>query len=194
MKRAIILAGAAAFAVAGLFAQDAKNGLNRDYWIDFKGGIGNVESNLKNKVAPSGSDVLNSFEAVSWKDGKANPNIADAYGQAVYGFVVPEKSGEYVFWIAADDNGILKLSSDESPANAKPIAKTVIWTAAKEFTKKPEQKSAPVKLEAGKKYYVEALMYEGAGGDNLAVAWTLPGDPQDKPSEVIPGKNLKPLK
>ncbi|MHC4251914.1 MAG: hypothetical protein ACYS9X_22570, partial [Planctomycetota bacterium] len=37
------------------------------------------------------------------------------------------------------------------------------------------QTSAPVRLEAGTKYYIEAVHKQGSGGDHLAVAWRGPG-------------------
>ena len=40
-----------------------------------------------------------------------------------------------------------------------------------------ETSSLPIILEAGKSYYVRALMKEGGGGDNLAVAWNKSGEP-----------------
>ena len=35
----------------------------------------------------------------------------------------------------------------------------------------------PIHLEAGKRYYIEAVMKEGGGGDNLDVTWQIPGGP-----------------
>ena len=43
-------------------------------------------------------------------------------------------------------------------------------------------------MEAGRKYYIEALHKEGTGGDNVAVAWSGPGITQ----QVIEGKCLSP--
>ena len=108
-----------------------------------------------------------------------------------YGFIVPDVSGDYVFYVAGDDSATLFLSTDETPAKAKAIARTSAWTNPKQFTKSPSQKSAPVKLEKGKKYYVEAVMFEGAGGDNLSFAWVVPG--KNAP-EIISEKNLKTMK
>lgn len=194
MKTFAALFAAAALTCGIVSAGDDKGGINRDYWIPFSGGLAGIQDKINKKEAPTGSDILPSFEAVSWTGDKAVSNFADEYGQRVYGFIIPDESGDYVFWIAADDAGVLKLSTDENPANVKEIAATTEWTDYRQYDKKPEQKSKPVKLEAGKKYYVEALMYEGGGGDSLTVAWTKPGKDQSKPTEVIPGKNLAPAK
>ena len=44
----------------------------------------------------------------------------------------------------------------------------------------------------GESYYVEALMKEAGGGDNLAVGWAKPGESTNAPSQVIPGSVLSP--
>ncbi|MHC2993445.1 hypothetical protein OB13_18385, partial [Pontibacter sp. HJ8] len=43
------------------------------------------------------------------------------------------------------------------------------------------QQSAKITLEAGKRYYIEALMKEENGGDNLAVGWQLPDGSLERP-------------
>lgn len=54
------------------------------------------------------------------------------------------------------------------PARAEPLDLSPI---------RPVNVSAPIPLIAGHRYYLEALMKEASGGDNLAVAWAKPGDP-----------------
>lgn len=175
-----------------LFAAPGESGLNRDYWTkESHNGQRNVRELLKKHVAPTGSDVMTDSEAKSWINPKQNANWADDYAQRMYGFVVPEITGEYVFYIAADDAGSLFLSPDENPANVKQIARTSVWTNPRQYTKSPSQKSAPVKLEKGKKYYMEVIMFEGGGGDNLSIAWIVPGKTVP---EIIPSKNLKTAK
>lgn len=104
-------------------------------------------------------------------------NMTDNYGVKVSGWLIAPETGNYVFYIASDDNGELWLSTDSLPQNlsSKPIANVPDWTDSRQYNKYTEQTSATVYLEAGKKYYVEALFKEGVGGDNLSVAWKLPG-------------------
>jgi hypothetical protein len=64
------------------------------------------------------------------------------------------------------------------------------WTNPKEWLKYGTQKSTLISLEAGKKYYIEALHKEGSGGDNLAVGWTTP---TNATITVIPGSVLSPF-
>ena len=52
-------------------------------------------------------------------------------------------TGNYIFWIASDDNSELCLStSDDSPANKVSIASVPEWTASRQWNKFPSQKSA----------------------------------------------------
>jgi hypothetical protein len=110
----------------------------------------------------------------------------DGYAARIRGFVYPPKTGEYVFKIAADDYADLFLSSDHDPDNRVMIANVGWYTNPREFTKNAGQTSKPVQLEAGKRYYIEALHTESAGNDCLAVAWSGPGIAE----EVIPGQYL----
>ena len=87
------------------------------------------------------------------------------------GYLTPTTTGDYWFWIASDDNGELWLSTDSNPDNKTRIAYVPGWTNPREWTWYAQQKSALIHLVAGTRYYVEALMKEGGGGDNLAVAW-----------------------
>ncbi len=47
--------------------------------------------------------------------------------------------------------------------------------------RRSDQKSKPIYLENGKKYYIEGLVVEKGGGDHLSVAVTLPSGQQSKP-------------
>ena len=104
-------------------------------------------------------------------------------------YIHPPVSGAYVFWVASDDTSELRLSTDEDPAHARPIASSPQWTSPREYTKFPVQQSQPIELKAGRRYYVEALQKPGGGGDHLSVAWRLPNGTEEKP---IPGSRLSP--
>ncbi len=134
--------------------------------------------------APASSQELNSFEAPS--------DIKDNYGVRMSGYITAPSTGAYVFWIAADDNAELWLSNSANPANKTKIASHSSWTAKRQWDKFATQKSVGINLEQGKKYYIEALMKEGQGGDNLSVGWAKPGQTLEYPSEVIPGTALSP--
>ncbi|HEV3029912.1 MAG TPA: PA14 domain-containing protein, partial [Planctomycetota bacterium] len=117
------------------------------------------------------------------------PGLGIEYGARMRGYVHPPNSGLYIFWVASDDGGELRLSPDEDPAHAKTIGSVPEWTGAREYTKFATQKSQPVELKAGRRYYIEALLKQGIGGDHLSVGWTLPNGIEEKP---IPGSRLSP--
>lgn len=134
--------------------------------------------------SPTVSGTLTSFEIPT--------NAADNYGMKVSGYICPPATGSYTFWIASDDNAELWLSTTSNPANKVRIAYHTQWTNSREWNKYTTQKSAAITLTVGQVYYVEALMKEGAQGDNLAVGWAKPGQATTAPSEVIPGSQLMP--
>ena len=117
-------------------------------------------------------------------------DAADNYASRIRGYVEAPVSGNYTFYIAGDDATELFLSSDADPEHKQKIAYNLSWTNAREWNKYPSQRSIPVALIAGKKYYVEALHKEGGGGDNLSVAWQLPTGLIEGP---IPGHRLSPF-
>jgi hypothetical protein len=128
-------------------------------------------------------------ETVQLKMFEAGQSGASDYGSRVRGYIHPPVSGLYVFWISADDQGELKLSMDEDPAHAKTIASVPEWCGEREYTKHAQQKSQPIELKAGRRYYIEALHKQGAGGDHVSVIWSLPNGTEERP---IPGNRLSP--
>ncbi|QDV40809.1 PA14 domain protein [Stieleria neptunia] len=118
--------------------------------------------------APDSIALLDSFEIPT--------NVDNNYGARVRAYLTVPTTGDYTFWIASDDQGSLLLSTDDDPANAAQIASVPVWTSSRQYDKYPtDQQSAPIRLVAGQVYYIEALMKEGSGGDNLSVAWSGPG-------------------
>ncbi|HLX64223.1 MAG TPA: HEAT repeat domain-containing protein, partial [Planctomycetota bacterium] len=160
-----------------------------EFWENVTGNsVGDLTKNKSFPDKPDSTLDLDAFETPS--------DRADNYGARVSGVITAPQTGDYFFWIAVDDCGQLWLSSDETPEHKKMIAETKVpqWEKPREWEKYPNQKSAAVKLEAGKKYYIEALMKEVAANDNLAVGWQLPdgttqrpiGNPErDEPSGLI---------
>lgn len=112
------------------------------------------------------------------------------YGVRIRGYLVPPTSGDYRFFISADDRGVLFLSKDANPANKVVIAYTPDWTNAEVYDKFPEQASGPIALRAGQRYYFEVIYKQGDGKDNLFVAWERPGEG----IEVIAADYVEPFK
>ena len=131
---------------------------------------GNAISDLTNHAKFPNSPDLTSVAQLA----ETPTNAADSYGMRMRAYVTAPATGDYTFWIASDDNGQLLLSSNTDPANATEIASVSNWTSSREWTKYTSQQSVSISLQAGEMYYLEALMKEGGGGDNLAVAWSGP--------------------
>ncbi|MHB1306053.1 MAG: PA14 domain-containing protein [Limisphaerales bacterium] len=137
----------------------------------------------------------------------------DNYGVQITGYFYPETTGDYVFRFSADDGAHLYLSTDSDPANRKLIAQEAGWSNPRSYTAVGggsvlEEKSsatfagtqwstkdevnggAKITLTQGQAYYIEALMKEGGGGDNLSVTID---DPDSGLALPIPGSRLSPF-
>ena len=119
-------------------------------------------------------------------------NWADSYGTRIRGYLIAPTTGQYTFWISSDDNSELWLSPSADPAGRQRLCAVSDWTNPREWNKYASQRSAPVTLTAGQKYYIEVLQKEGSGGDNLAVGWLKPGASGAAPQEIVPGSALSP--
>jgi regulation of enolase protein 1 (concanavalin A-like superfamily) len=158
-------------------------GVYRQLWTNLTSSLGNTltaltnvtyNPNWPNNPAGAYTHLFSSFET------DINTGMNN-YGQRLRAFVVPPASGNYVFWIASDDASDLFISTDETPANERIVASVSSWTSWREFSKEANQQSLPIFLQGGQRYYVEALMQQGGGGDNLTVQWQLPNGAVELP-------------
>lgn len=117
------------------------------------------------------------------------PNTADNFGVLIQGYLFPPESGDYVFHISSDDQSQLFLGA--SPDSFTLLAQETAWSGFRDYNRSPSTVSEPVTLDSGQRYYTETIMKEGPGGDNLSVAWVLPGgDPILDGDPPIPGEVL----
>ncbi|MFH1716026.1 MAG: LamG-like jellyroll fold domain-containing protein [Planctomycetota bacterium] len=160
----------------------------REVWEGIGGtNVSDLTDNPAFPDSPTYSDQITLFETPT--------DFADNFGSRVRGYLHPETSGDYTFWIATDDSSDLWLSTSDSPADTVVIAGVDGWCPARAFDGDQgdpgsRQMSAPVALVGGQKYYIEAIYKEGGGGDNLAVAWEGPDSPA---RSVIEGRFLSPV-
>ena len=158
---------------------NASGTITREFW-------NNVNGTSVNKVPvntiPASISQLTIFEGPS--------QAGNNYASRIRGYICPPLTGNYIFWIASDDNSELWLSTDDKAANKVKIAQVTGYTPSREWTKYPSQQSAPISLLAGVSYYIEAIHKEGTQGDNLAVGWQLPNGVLERP---IPGTRLSPF-
>ncbi len=149
---------------------------------------------------PDNPDVNTIATYLEWPqsgDINVNPpgNVRDNYAWTAMGYIHPPETGEYRFFVATDDNSQMWLSTDEDPANAVQITQESQWRGVRSYGDEDESNSDPIFLEAGKAYFFEVITNEGGGGDNMAVAWSLPSDEGTAPengSNPISGEYLSP--
>ncbi len=150
-----------------------------EQWTNIQG---NDVSNIPLQTSPSVSKVIDKFEVAQTDE--------DNYGSRIRGYICAPISGNYTFMVAGDDAIELYLSTSANAAEKKKIAYSLSWTNYQEFNKYPSQKSALIYLEAGTRYYIEALHKEGNGGNHFSVAWQLPNGQIETP---ISGSHLSPF-
>lgn len=152
-----------------------------EYWYDISGtAISDLTGAGGYPDSPDAKSYLNRFEIPV--------DVREQYGARVRGYLHPPTTGDYTFWMASDDNGQLWLSSDATPTNAELIARVDSWTPSRSWDRFSTQRSSTIHLVAGRKYYIEGLMKEQGGGDNLAAAWRGPGFSR----RIIDGQYLSP--
>ncbi len=118
-----------------------------------------------------------------------------AYGEQVNGLFTPASSGNYVFFVCADDTSELYLSTDSTPANTRLIAvedaasNPDLWTSGGGTLSqnRSDQYSpdggitvpfaAGIPLVAGTPYYIEADHSQISGGANVGAYFKLISDP-----------------
>jgi len=149
-------------------------------------------------ITPAGASLSLLY---NWPDFPDNPtdtnelplfegptNRAEQFGARIQAWLYAPVTGDYKFWIATDDNGELWLSSDEDPANKQLISRVSAWASPRDWGDDDVTPSGLIPLVAGQKYYIEGLMKEGGGSDNIAVGWTTPWD---NTIQVITGNYLE---
>jgi hypothetical protein len=164
-------------------AQAQTSGVLREVWTNLEGGT--IPDLTLAENFPS-APVLRVVDA-----NFASPvNWAERYGMRMRAYLTPSASGNYTFYVSGDDNCELWLSTNDSAANKVRIANVPGWSEAQNWTKFAEQKSVPVSLQAGRRYYIEALMKESFGGDSLSVGWA---SSPTAAATVIPSSVLTPF-
>ena len=165
----------------------AQGWITRKFYSNIgSGGLNSLTNNAKFPNSPDAIEFRNLFEAPS--------NLGDNYGTLMGGYVYPPVTGDYQFFIASDHDSLLYLSPDDQPANKVRIAYLTAAGANRQWAAVTNQQSAYVTLQAGRRYYIEAVHAEINGNDWLAVNWRLRGMlvPADG-SAPLPGAFLSSL-
>jgi uncharacterized protein (DUF1800 family) len=169
--------------VLNLHVDENAGSVVREYW---NGVAGTTVASIPTGTPPSGTANLTSLEAPT--------DFGDNYGARIRGYITPPSTGNYYFWIAANNAAELWISNDAETVNAFKRASVVTGSAVpRTWTVEANQKSPWLALEQGKKYYFEILHKAGVGaGDNVAVGWLKPDQNGTAPSEIVPGYALSP--
>ena len=142
---------------------------------EFRGiGGGRLADNLfANAKWPNNPDWVGHADYFEWPqsgDINVNPegNVADNYATHVLGYVTPPSTGDYHFFVAADDATVLFLSTDEDPANKVRIAFEPQWNGVRNFAEAGRRYpinsdglmvngSEAISLTKGKHYFIESI-------------------------------------
>lgn len=165
---------------AGGSALERRGVILREYWTTAAGGtIADLTRHPNFPRKPDGSSAPEILEAPA--------NWGDQYGTRMRGFLHPPATGNYTFWVAGDDQVELWISPDGDPARKQLVAKVTGFSGSRQWDAAPEQKSAPLRLTAEQKVYVEVLHKESTGDDSVSVGWQLPDGKMERP---VPGARL----
>ena len=150
------------------------NKIMYEYWLSIDGtAIEGLTGDARYPDSPDYAEYVDSIDSpVDW---------ADDYGQRFWGWLKPPETGDYTFWVAGDDLQEFWLSTDASRVNVQLICQVTGWTDARDFDGTTGagddalQKSTPIPLTAGEKYYFMVIGKEDGGGDSTSAAWQGPG-------------------
>jgi len=165
--------------------------IREDLWWNIPGGIyiDLLYADPRFPGNPDQTKFLNSFNT--------GPNKGDDYGGMIHGWLHPEKSGDYTFWLCADDQAELFLSTDETRSNMQLLANESGSRGPLTWGFGGEEESVSIPLVYGKKYYIRACYKEAGGNDHCQVAWQGPDQPllpvDGQAFAVIPGNRLEPF-
>jgi hypothetical protein len=122
----VTTAGVVLFSAAA-WAADYQGWAKVEIFEPINGGIAGLQARIATNNFPDGVTFINSLY---WS---RNP-AADNYGARISGFITPTETADYVFFVAADDNTSLYLSTDFSVANLKLVAADQGWQDSRIWT------------------------------------------------------------
>ncbi|MBL9128281.1 MAG: hypothetical protein JNL97_11565, partial [Verrucomicrobiales bacterium] len=151
--------------------------LRQEVYHDIPGyEISDLSNQTKFPDSPDAVSFLASFESVL--SGEQNNAVR------ITGFLVPQVSGRHVVHLSGVRTAVLFLSPNDDPALKTRIAADSEWVGSRYWTtdarggrNTEENISAPVALEAGRRYYVELVAKNGLDALAVGVNWRLEGDP-----------------
>jgi Protein of unknown function (DUF1800)/PA14 domain/CHRD domain/Bacterial TSP3 repeat/Putative Ig domain len=163
---------------------DTGSSISREVWT---GVSGTSVTNIPVNLPPSSSNVLGSLEGIT--------SFGDNYGERIRGFLTAPVTGNYYFWISANNSAELWISNDSEPVNKVRRAYITKGTTTPHvWNLQASQRSPWLALKAGQVYYIEILHKAGIGtGDHWSVGWEQdPSGTNTVPAGIVPGYVLTP--
>ncbi len=100
----------------------------------------------------------------------------DHFAARYSAWLTAPETGEYTFYLAADDSAELLLSTTEKDCDLKKLCEVPYYMPRHHFA--PGRSSAKVKLEKGRKYALAVHFKDAVKDDHVALAWEGPGIPK----------------
>jgi uncharacterized protein (DUF1800 family) len=160
---------------------------------------GGLSHEIWNDVAGASLQALPLHESpdsvATVAEASAPPNLGDGFGDRLRGWLTAPATGNYTFFLTtADENAELWVSASDDASRR--LKRSFLQNAAPAgaWNGQPTQKSLPMRLRAGQRYYLEAIRKEAGGADQFSIGWRRPADGDgDVPTEIIPGYCLSPF-
>jgi len=158
--------------------------------------------------APTYSTTSPGFEA------SLNGETGNGYGRRISGYFIPPSTDDYVFFVTADDDADLWVSTNNLPSGKRLVAQETSWSSTlywlgvngNQSPGNPQKRSdswtpdagvtvpyaAGIHLIGGQQYYMEIDHSEGGGGDNVAATYKRisDGDPWNLMDSKLRGNVL----
>src|SRR6266568_5165266 len=157
-----------------------------EYWNNI-GGVNVAALTADARYIAGTPDLLHYHVGLDASESYINGDVNN-YGAKVTGWIIPPTTGNWNFFIRSDDASQLFLSTDATPGNlsATPICQESGCCNPFQEPPAPTATASPISLVGGNRYYFQALLKEGGGGDYVQVAMR-----QD--TDTTPAGNLKPI-
>ncbi|MFN0129591.1 MAG: DUF1800 family protein [Verrucomicrobiales bacterium] len=171
-------------AVLSLIILETGGGLTHDVW---QGVSGLSLQSAPLHLAPTSTATV--------AEAAAPANLGDNFADRLRGWITAPATGNFTFFLTtADENAELWVSSSDDASRRLKRCFLQGTAASGQWNGQPSQKSIPMRLRAGQRYYFEAVRKEATGADQFAIGWRRPADgDSDSPAEVIPGYCLSPF-
>ncbi|MFA0962653.1 reprolysin-like metallopeptidase [Roseivirga sp. BDSF3-8] len=121
---------------------------------------------------------------------EAPRNSGDYYLRRMRAAFCAPQPGDYTFYIYGDDQCRLYIYPQDDPAERQQLAAVDTYAFFREWNRHASQQSAPVSLEQGTVYVLEAVHKDNKGQDHVGVGWRLPDGQSELP---IPASRLSPV-